>query len=315
MPYVTGTANSYSDLQTALENALTSNGWTKTGAVVHKGDAFVRLYATSSNNGTENPGLVCEIGTGQVGGVLQNPSPAKPRLGRPAITGQGQNSNITWPADYFIHILESPDEVWLILNHSSDAYWHLAFGVSEVPGLGGSGLWASGVAGRGGPSQSGAAQGSFAMDQNGSQNSALSTGLPFWQTSATNDNFSQSVLQSNINGGTWVTPTSGTLDAVRFTSPFFDQQPSAWNAEAILLPMCVYTQRPSSKVSLVIQPKHARYIRIDNYLPKDDIVLGSDVWRVYPGVRKNTVSRNGGSSSDGIDHSGTFGFAVRYDGA
>jgi hypothetical protein len=86
-------------------------------------------------------------------------------------------------------------------------------------------------------------------------------------------------------------------------------QPSAWNSEAVLLPLRCYFRRPSNMVSLIVDCEHARLLRIDNLTPGDVLTLGSDTWKVYPWHRKNTAARNGGSS---IDHTGTFGWAVRY---
>ena len=56
---------------------------------------------------------------------------------------------------------------------------------------------------------------------------------------------------------------------------------------------------------------HCRFLRIDNYQPGDIIPLGPDRWKVAPWYRKNTAQRDGGSN---IQHTGTFGWAIRYDG-
>lgn len=314
MAYYTGSVNSYADLLNALLTACVDEGYTLTDDILSKGSLFVRPYASAQNNGTENPGLVVEGGTGVSAGALVNPSPAKPRLGRPAITGQGQNSNVTWPAVYHLHIYTNPDEVVLVLNHSVDAYWRIAFGMSDIPGVGGSGLWISGTSGRGGPTQSSGSEGSFAMDALGSLNGALSAGLPFWQSAPAAANFAENVIQSDLLGAIWIDSATASLAAATYAHPHISRSPSAWNSEAPLLPIQAYVARASAKVSLLLDIRNARYVRLDNYIPGQVITLGSDRWRLYPGVRKNSTERNGGGSTTGIDHSGTFGWAVRYDG-
>lgn len=314
MAYYTGSVNSYADLLSALLSACVNEGYTLDSGILSKGSVFVRPYVSALNNGTENPGLIVEAGTGVASGALVNPSPAKPRLGRPAITGQGNNSNVTWPAIYHLHIHSEPDEAFLILNHSVDAFWRIAFGVSDMPGISGSGVWVSGTAGRGGPSQNSAALGSFSMTTQGTAVSALSIGLPFWQSAGANVNFAENVIQTGLLGGLWVDSVAATFLAARFAFPHIDRSPSSWNSEAPLTPIQAYVGRPSSKVSLLLDVRHARYIRTDYYEPGQVIALGGERWKIYPGVRKNSDQRNGDSTSFGADHSGTLGFAVRYDG-
>ena len=87
--------------------------------------------------------------------------------------------------------------------------------------------------------------------------------------------------------------------------------PSAWNGESVLVPIQVITSRPSNLWSLVGELTHARYVRLDNLEPGQLITLGPDRWKVYPFYRKDATARDGG---DGIDHTGTLGWAIRYDG-
>jgi len=58
--------------------------------------------------------------------------------------------------------------------------------------------------------------------------------------------------------------------------------------------------------------QNARTLRVDNYDPGQIITLGDDQWRIYPFYRKNADQRDGTTSSGG-DHSGTMGWAIRYD--
>ena len=91
--------------------------------------------------------------------------------------------------------------------------------------------------------------------------------------------------------------------------PLIQRTPNTWNGEATLLPVQAYLARPSSKVSLIAELGHMRYVRIDNYNAGDIITLGADRWKVFPWWQRNAASRDGADFS-----SGTLGFAVRYDG-
>lgn len=303
MAYYSGQATSYQELLDVLVAACVAEGWTWANSILNKSTAYLKL----SNQTGNHPGVVAQGGTGESSGALVNPSSAMPRLGRPAYLGQGNNSNVTWPAQYYIHIYENPDEVYLVLHHSVDAFWKLAFGLSN---LNGSGLWVTGTAGMRGPTQSSAAQGSFAPVINGSGNSVLSTGIPFWQSNSGGNIYTENIL---FRDGSWL-ESGTTFNAVRAIAPFFDRLPSSWNSESILIPILAYESVASNKISLKLQLNNARYIRIDNYEPNQVLNLGNDRWKIYPGVRKNIASRDGGRTSDGYDHSGTFGIAIRYDG-
>ncbi len=101
------------------------------------------------------------------------------------------------------------------------------------------------------------------------------------------------------------------VQAVRLIQPLISRQPSAFSSEAIFLPIQIAVPRASNKTSIVADVKNARYLRIDNYEPGQILTLGNDKWMVFPFHRKNITARNGG---DYIDHTGTFGWVIRYEG-
>lgn len=293
MALFTGAANSFADIRAALFSACQGAGWTLDGDILSLGDAHVRVYESAT------PGLSIQGGTGVSAGALVNPS-SSPRMGSP----DSARNLATWPMTYSVHIFSNPAEVFLVVNFSVDRYWFLAFGVSDVPGIPGSGLWLSATSkqeaiGGTGPG------GSIAIFDYGN-NGSESTGAFFWHSGIG----IQDLFQSGLDGVTWHNVTGG-LSGVRYTSALVARSPSAWNSEGVLLPIQLYVGRPSSKVSLVADIRNARYLRVDNYEPGQVIQLGADQWIVYPFHRKNTALRNGGQ---GLDHTGTFGWAIRYDG-
>lgn len=137
-------------------------------------------------------------------------------------------------------------------------------------------------------------------------------GAPFWQGFLNAPNYPDRG-STDINHGldgvdTW-TPQASALATLL---PLAARQPNAWNGEAMLLPIEPVVKRSSNKIARVGSLGHARFIRIDNIVPEDIITLGTDHWKVYPFLRKNAAVRDGGLDAN---HSGTFGWAVRYDGA
>ncbi|HRL94697.1 MAG TPA: hypothetical protein PK873_14185 [Pseudomonas sp.] len=316
MAYYNGSANSFNDLLTALASACVAEGWTWADGILSKGSAFVKLY-------TNSDGILIQGGTGKTGTTLDGASPHTPRLGRIHASLGAQPA---WPMAYSIHLGSTPDEVYLIARHNVDYFYWLAFGLSDVPGLLGTGLWLGAVATLSPESYLSGGAGGVYIDADGSgtdswQNGLCSSAALFWKTNNIAPSKSQNTVHCLLDGVAWAdTPTTsgsaavGKLQAVVCASPQLTRSPNTWNSEAILIPIQAYLTRASAKMSLVVDVKHARYVRVDNYTPEQIITLGPDKWKVYPFYRKNVANRNGQSGGAMIDHTGTFGWAIRYDG-
>ncbi|MDN6856982.1 hypothetical protein QO207_10320 [Pseudomonas sp. CAN2814] len=319
MAFYTGAANSFADLRTALFSACVAQGWTLTDDVLSKGAAFVKCSISSADTAAQGIGLILQGATGYASGALVSPAPVTPRLGAPS----RDTTLASWPMEYSIHVFDSPAEVYLVARYNLDYYLWLAFGVSDVAGLGGSGLWTSAISRlKRGPQGGGLNISPITGGGQGSDHTnpgfGASSGALFWNTDGYIDAGSQQdAICSNLDGVLWPYRTLNnarslnSFQAVEASYPLITRSPSAWNSEAILLPIQGYVFRASNKCSLVVDLRNARYVRVDNYEPGQIITLGSDRWRVYPFYRKNTAARNGGT---GLDHSGTFGWAIRYDG-
>lgn len=78
------------------------------------------------------------------------------------------------------------------------------------------------------------------------------------------------------------------------------------------MPYNIYLERPENKLSLICQFENARFLRIDNHEPEQILTLGHERWMIFPFCRKDVKNRNGGLN---IYHTGTFGWAIRYEGA
>lgn len=310
--YTTGSANSLADLLTAVQNACTANGWTLSGSVLHKGGCYTQL----TENGTD---LSVLGGTGIDGSnALTVPGPAASRIGASYVP-----QALAFPCTYHIHVLSAPDEVYVHVNHSVNYWQWLAFGISPVAGLPGTGGW------YGASSSANMASNSVTIKPEiaGDSYSGISSGALFGQcghgAAWPNNKGVSTHIHVGLDSLEWALPfglldqyigngsysNAGAADAWLMAYPHLSRQPSAWNNQAALLRIQPVLSRASSKFSQVAELGHARYCRNDNYADGDIITLGADQWKIYPHVRKNTAARDGGQ---GITHSGTFAIAVRY---
>jgi hypothetical protein len=316
MAYYSGVANNVNDLLNALRNSAVSDGWTLTGAVLSKSTMYIETQVAYGN-------LKARAG---INSSMGSPCPWQ-HIGYVTKSTVSTNCDITYPCNWEFH--GHAQEVYFIVNFAVDRYQFLAFGKSTVPGLPGVGTWIGATVGA-------------VLDETDTSTYTIPNpitiyahggGGPYsswhtyinaslfgaYNTAADNGNNTACYVHHDLDGYGWrVEPSSSAsynpfgrywiVSATSGSGPY-TFQPSAWNSEAVLLPLRCYFRRPSSMLSLIVDCEHARLLRIDNLTPGDVLTLGSDKWKVYPWHRKNIAARNGGS---GIDHTGTFGWAVRY---
>lgn len=290
MAYATGSAVDLAALLTAIRTACTSNGWTLSGEVLHKGAIFIR---TQEVTGT----LTFLGGTGIDGSnVLTGAGPAIVRM-RPFADA------FTFPMQYEVHINTGPDEVYVVTTYNVDCYQWAAWGVSDVAGITGTGVWY-------GATQSAINNFDVVIQiPGGDTNPGI--WLPPVLFGANSGNDQNTFIHHDLDGSGWNPVGGGSHPkAWLVAGTLLGILPSAWNSETVLVPIQVWVDRASgNKVSLAADVAHARYLRNDFHDGGDIITLGADQWKVYPWLRKNASQRNGGSQ-----HSGTFGWAVRYTG-
>lgn len=307
MAYYSGTATSLTALRTALLTHAQADGWVLTGEVLSKAGVYFRIQETATN-------ITC---LGCESDAVTNPAPNVVSIGRIFECPGYPTRQISFPCNY--EVFGFAQEFYLVVNYDTSFYQFMAFGKSSVPGLPGQGGWCGATIGQyyalgtwaytydaitiyldaGGNQyntngalmfRNGGSGGSFAMQKNGWVNSGLD-GQGWWWGTTSVDEFAYNE---------------------RYMKPLLANQPSAWNSEAVLLPLRAYKTRPSAKSSMTLDLANARHMRIDNHNPGDILTLGTDKWKVFPWYSKNTAERNGSSSS--INHTGTFGWAIRYEG-
>lgn len=289
MGYYNGTANDMTAVRTALVNACTLEGWAWNSSteMLSKGAMFLRLQVVS--------GCLTLLGrTSAAAGDM----PSVVRIAPFA------SSPVTFPLTYEIFVL--PDEVYMVVNYSVDRYQWCAFGQSTVQGLLGSGMWV-------GASANSATVSVASIGIGPAYGSSYYGCCPALFYDIQDGSSSGCFVHSGLDaqGWWWSQTLNGTPVGITPAIPLIGLLPNAWNSEAVLLPIRAYKIRPSAKISLTADLGHARYTRIDNYSPGEIISIGSDRWKIYPWYRKDSSARNGGNA---INHTGTFGWAIRYEG-
>lgn len=322
MAYFVGTANSLHDLRDNVYMALTANGWTLTSNTVHKNGTYISLTVTGTG---VSLGSYLNL---SVGNAMDSANPTdfvQSRIGLiPRDGGAGLNqTSWSWPVAYYIHILQDPDEFYLLVNYG--AFWQsLAFGKSPVLGNPGTGNWCHGSQGINAICY----DNTLAISPDGVVSqyywaANMGCNIPFALRSVGGGSSAQSGSRihayTGLAGGVgWSPPlsalASGGASSMVPLTPLLRTQPNAWNLEATLLPCQIFQGRESQKSSLVGELKHLRITRND-YLPDGEVItLGADRWKVYPAYRRNTGARDGVSGEQPADHSGTMAIAIRYDG-
>ena len=305
MAYYSGTAASLTALRTALLTHAQADGWVLTGDVLSKAGVYFQIQVNATN-------ITC---LGCESNAVANPAPNVVSIGRIYQRTSYPTREISFPCNY--EVFGFTQELYLVANYDVDSYQWMAFGKSTVPGLIGQGGWCGATLGVFGLSGNGDAP--FHILINGGADSGFgfqrTTGALFWGISA--NNFNTAPLNCWVNHGldshgwTYNGSQFSAPIGIRHNSPMMSLQASVWNTEATLLPLRCYKERPSYKASLIANLANARHLRIDNLSPSDILTLGSDKWKIFPWYRKDSANRDGGT---GVNHTGTFGWAIRYEG-
>ena len=319
MSYFTGTVTSLSELKNVIEAACQTDGWLLHNGILSKGKMYVKLSV-------ENVNVMNGAGSGQsiflYGGTGQNETITNGQL-EGVLTGQAEipvclgtrmNNNVVssliFPLIY--HIFSFENEVFIVIRYGNTKFQRLAFGQSIVNGLKGSGNWISGSLSRNMRNGTISMNGSFSITStSGGSSSAYTSGAMFYNTQISGSSKTDMLDHGFDQVENWSLYSSSTAIGISALVPLIGLLPNDWNSEAVLLPIRAYVIRPQSKVSLVADLENARHTRIDHFEPGQIITLGNDKWMIFPWIEKNTSVRNGGTN---IDHSGTFGWAVRYEG-
>lgn len=290
MSYTTGSASNFDDVATALINACVAGGWTNNSGVLTKGDAVVEITGYGS-------GVIAQAYSSYSGGPLgPTAQPVYARNPYNLIT-------LNLPVTYHIHVLDNPDEVYLLINFNVSYWLFLAFGSSPIDGLPGTGNWVTASCGEDN------ARGAINMNESGGfnvQHNGFVCPAPFWASGY--NSRSNYYIHHGLKGGDGWTGYSEAAASSDFVRHLTLSSPSYWNNETILIPITPCISVESSMISLSVLLGHSRFCR-NNYLSDGEVItLGADEWKTYPFYRKDGADPDGSASS-----TGTMGWAIRYE--
>lgn len=301
MAYYSGVCTDYQHLADILVEKCQVHGWAWQDNILSKDDLFVKLTVSQKDRSNAG-GIIIAGGTGKQGTTLINPSTHTPRLGNPSYT---HNDETHFPARYHCFVFDN--EVYLLVAVGS-YYYYLAFGKSAlIVSNNANGLWLSATA----------LVGSFSHTNHVNINTtyggaggwvSLIAPAPFWCRA---DSFAQqnnSIICHGLDNQLW---SAGSVSAFCTFEPLIERMPTNNFLDSPLLPYNIYAYRPENKLSLVAQLTNVRCVRVDYYESEQILTLGHERWMVFPFYKKEIRSRNGGGW---IDHTGTFGWAIRYEG-
>lgn len=304
MAYQTGTVNSLADIQTVIRTFLVDNGWTwdAGSSTIYKDTVFVEmsifdnrvLFRASTSLGAGYSGYVA------VGGL---------RVPTPTLA-------VTFPATYRAFLAD--DEFYFVVNYDVTRYQFVTFGKSTVDlsDSGGVGTFLS-ATGSSSPISLGFlfpinTSPSGEIPASGTLPGLISAGPFFSRTTPSGNLPPASFVHSNLDGGGWELRDGYFGIGNSFQGNTLGVLPNQWNGESPLLPIRAYKARSEGKISLVLDLRHARQCRVDNFNDAEVITIGSDQWQVFPHHRRNASARDGGTANgNGMDHTGTFGWAIR----
>lgn len=308
MAYYSGTAASLTALRTALLTHAQADGWTLTGNVLSKAGVYFEITETATNIKC----LGCESN------AVANPAPETVNIGLIYYHPTPGERKISFPCTY--EVFGFAQELYLIVNYDVAAYQWMAFGKSTVQGLPGQGGWCGASAGstyaNGFISGLPTVQRITPSSGGSSSASSLSSAL-FYLSVGTYQAARNCWVNHGLDGHGWMWGGAKNYSpiGIRSVVPLISTQPNAWNSESALLPIRAWKERPYYKSSMVADLVNARHVRIDNFTPGDILTIGSDKWKVFPWYIKNLTYRDGtGDAPLTYDHTGTFGWAIRYQG-
>jgi len=313
MPFQTGIANSQADLVNIIETFCQSRGWSLAAGVLSKGASHIRLTNPTADK--------TQVEGANSADFAATPCPQNAMMWTPSGA---------FPCTYRLFEQTAPESVVCVINYNVSMHQWLAFGELQKYGGWTGGNWFAATHGTG-------VYGPGSIILNGpnaptSFNSAYpSSGALFWNStnqdganeySALRNGFVHAEIDGNIWPGAGV--NNGTTDVAvwpkfaPFAWPIASNIPNAWNGQTPLVPYWIWLPRDDGKITPIGHLGGIRALRMENYNPADIITIGSDRWMAFPWWQKDLNNPSGGSTASGgaseVDSTGTFGFAVKYDG-
>ena len=305
--YQTGTVNNSDDLLTVIQTFCTDNGWVLSGSnYLYKGQSNIKL--------TSSPPLRVDIeGATTSTGVSPSPSYRSVHI-----------DSGNWPITYHLFLHDTPDQVVCVVHYATSKIQVIMFGdivkLHDSAYVGGNWFFASGFGdyALGGLYRFAESPGTVPLLQISPIAGNLQTvapTIPFTESiSFIDPNSTYTHMHAEIDGIIWNPQATQKITYTDYTLRSLYRSPNSWNNQACLIPMHLQFAMANSLYSYLGYIEHIRFIRTTNYNIGDIVTLGPDKWKVFPWGAKNANSPNGDYDFPQSSHTGTLGFAVRYDG-
>jgi hypothetical protein len=353
MAFVIGIANNQTQLKDALVTACTANGWTFTGTVLHRGNVFVQL-SHKATTGWDNQ-FLGQLGKGMAGdgSALVDPVGFPVCGGGSAVLKPVYPVNYDihiFDNEVFMIWWDNTDRhFWIAFGQSSPytaapaagaSLWIGATHTDQVE-------WEMGIGVVGDETRPIAIGHDFGGSTNIDYNSTTSAALFWWSTlsnwygdgygggsptftdlgiNMTNTQFTDragdpfggntQVITSEEVGFPPITIPAGTYCAPQIQKPLMDRARNTLANETVMLPIAGgHYDGPGQFFEnrhVEIEVQNARYFRLGNNAPRDIITVGKTRYKVYPWYKRDAASHGGGNR---VNHTGTFGWAIKYTGA
>lgn len=308
MAYYTGQCTSYQNLVDILVDKCQTYGWTWQDNILSKDNLFIKISVVEQpviHYYFQGQGITLTGGTGKQGNQLINPSGISVRMGR---TVANKLKIDYFPAHYHLFIFSN--EIYLLMKFNVDKFYYLAFGKSNlIHNAQANNLWLCATSNFFSHASETLPEVIDIRVRGGGVSSdyGATAVAPFWTRGGFENNWTNSVICHGFDNMLWSSTKSKTYATFE---PLIERLPTAHFADSPLLPYNIYLERPENKLSLICQFENARCVRIDNYEPEQIITLGHERWMIFPFYTKNLMARDAGFST----HTGTFGWAIRFDG-
>ena len=338
MPYQSGTASSFADLQSKIETFLTGTpGMTLTSGVLTK--TGTDIHVKFGNATTE---ITLDIGKDSSAGSLLHTPPLHTNNTLPTVAMANQyydtTISIVFPINYEFFYFSSPvNEFRCVIEYNNGYTQNIGFGEinKAVDGFGGVFIDAS-SARRQNQSFAAIPINSITWDKTANAQGVgpertSSSPLPFgYAEQAIGIYVSSTQLWYEANGFDWLetgrmnvthATFAGTnyargsftsdapLQTSKMVSPQAENSLQTYNANNALVQIPLWGRAPSGNLFRIGGVENLRWTNIKHRNFGEIATIGPDKWKHYPAFFKDASVLNGTST-----HSGQIGFAVRYDG-
>ena len=304
MAYQTGTFASFASLKTTIETFATTNGWTLTSGILHKGSVAAQLSVPDAQ------ALQLDFSDAQDGvGNLISPHVRSlfllDNFGGP--TSNDSGLDMQFPVTYHLFEFGAYNEIICVINYNTDYIQQMSFGEIKKYGT-----WLGGTYGASTASERTTNNQYFypfrlffyAASGKSSAGGMWTTNQSASNDSTTNPNH---IIKCDIDGGEWLINSvsrAGFAGENRFypsslSRPYTGVVNQSNLQPALAAPM-ILMGRPSDLVSVVGTVPNVRHVNVAHYNIADIVTIGGVKWMVFP-MQIKTFSLD-------------IGFAVKYEG-